>query len=606
MLVSEIFDEVKEVTGDCDSTLNFRTITRAVELLANTKLIDPLIGYLEIAVTGSLWIALPRDVKTVLRINISSFPSFTRSQLFEFTQNTNGSVDGEEVGYSWANRGYLPIQDETKFPGKVAYLCAASGDAGGTVVIRGRDVDGNEITEELQAAVNAVEGALTFHAIDSVSRSATTGVCSLEIEGDTIARFYGDETRPQYRVIKLSKRASFVRILFRREVFRVTSLNDILPMDSAMAVIHAAKAVKLFKEENYTAGAAALELAGSVLAQDQAARDEADQLSGIIERPTATDQNIANRDGLIVGDIYDSASEIFGPIGREGVFDKIATAIELVSNMAQWDSMVGVVDIYREIRDDGIFVLPRYAEGIFACNVEGLPATPRSQWFQFNLNGMGEGSTSGVSRWDDMGESVITRPLPVSEESGMPVAQNVAYVPYNVADEGKHITLIGLDENGREVSEKIYASITPEASTKQFTRIERIERQATTYPCRLVTLTGSTASITIGDYYPDETEPKYKVIKIDRKTATRIRVFYRRRETLIRSMGQPIHLRSRLAMECAMRALKLMETDPAAATEQRESAAQLLREEMRSKNRSRSTGLQFDKTVMPGVTGNVQ
>jgi len=205
-----------------------------------------------------------------------------------------------------------------------------------------------------------------------------------------------------------------------------------------------------------------------------------------------------------------------------------------------------------------------------------------------------------------MGESVITRPLPVSEESGMPVAQNVAYVPYNAGDEGKRITLIGLDENGREVSETIHASITPEASTKQFTRIERIERQATTYPCRLVTLTGSTASITIGDYYPDETEPKYKVIKIDRKTATRIRVFYRRRETLIRSMGQPIHLRSRLAMECAMRALKLMETDTAAATEQRESAAQLLREEMRSKNRSRSTGLQFDKTVMPGVTGNVQ
>lgn len=606
MLVSEIIDEVKEVTGDCDSALNFRTITRAVELLANSKLIDPLIGYLEIAATDSLWIALPRDVKTVLRINISGSPSFARSRLFEFTQNTNGSIDGEEIGYSWANRGYLPIQDETKFPGKVAYLCASSDDAGATAVIRGRDADGNEIAEEVTAGVTAVESTLTFSAIDSISRSATTGVCSLEIDGDTIARFYGDEIRPQYRVIKLSKRASFVRILFRREVFRVTSLNDILPMDSAMAVIHAAKAVKFFKEENYSAGTAALELATKFLTQEQAARDEADQLAAVIEKPTATDQNIANRDGLIVGDIYDTASEIFGPIGRDNVFDKIATAIELVANMAQWDSMTGVVDIYKESGDDGIFVLPRFAEGVFAINTQGSPATPRGQWFQFNLNGTGEGNVSGGGRWDDMGESVIIRPLPVSGENGMPIAQRVAYVPYNAGDEGKEITLTGLDENGREVSETLSASVAPEASTKQFIRIERIEREATTYPCKLVTLAGSTPVVTIGDYYPDETEPKYKVIKIDRKTATRIRVFYRRRETLIRSMSQPIHLRSRLAVECAMRALKAMDTDPAMAAAHRESAAQLLREEMRSKNRSRSTGLQFDKTVMPGVSGNVQ
>lgn len=728
MRVADIITEVAETVGKCtDNPVLYTRITRGVELLANKQLVDPLVGTYEFTMDAGYFVALPRDLKTILRVNINKSPSFGRSRLFEFTLNTDGTVDEQENGLAWRDWGYLPIQDEKKLPGALAYKTTNSADNGKTATFWGRDENGREINETLVGDDTApVAGALEFHKVTRVSREATAYEAFAWCNGtNVIAQYYGDETEPEYRIIKLSVKPASVRVIYRRHVFAVTTLDSFIPMQSASAVIQAAKAADYFAKGDNETAVAALALAEQFMRDEQKSRDEHNDLAAATETPSATDTIIAVADGIRVGDVYDKACEIFGPVGRRKILDHIWQACEILGNRTHWDARIGWVDVYTADNSDevtydsavnsatngghGLFVLPRYVETPISINLCKNAQIPRNRWFEYHLNAFGERNLAPCKSWDDCGEVCITRPLPLdgAEEKAVRRVKptKVVAVPDSDDDDDTVVRVYGHERlaDGRDVEvwrggelgwecPCIAGAYDPAGGAPLFTRIDRItvaehtgfikfytvaETAATTSEIGTVTVVateqirfeqavdsddpdepfaagdtvlvggveyeavsislfsvgggvatwfaifvgpfdadvGDTVALPVSGYfspvleigywYPDETEPKYRMIRVATKQSKRIRVLYRKRGLKFTSFQEPIPLRSHHAIELMMRAAKVRETDPVAAREYEADARRYLFEDRIKAGPSDTGTLQFDDSVMPGVTGAV-
>jgi hypothetical protein len=512
MLVSDIIDEVKEAIGKCSDAFAIKTINRAVQLLANKGLIDPLVGYFDFSVSDNYFVALPREVKTPLRVNINKSPTFSRSRIYEFHVNSMGTQTGEEPGLSWSDRGYSPIQNEKALPGKLAYKVTKDADVGKSITITGRDGEGRLHKEIITGTLDgSALSVVSFYAIISISRAETSGEAFLLCNGENIAgQYYGDETTPEYRVIKLSKNASNVRVMFRRQLFALKTLADFIPMNSELAVIQACKAVRFMATDEMDRSAAALAMAEQLFKEEQASREEHNTIADNQEIQPAIDASIFTRDGIIVADVYDVASEIFGAIGQRKIFDKITTAIEILSNRGQWDARMGWADVYSpDNRFDvtystpqyeltgkghGYFVMPRHVETPIAISTNCGNTMPRNRWFEFHLNGDGgmmDRSAGGT--WDDAGETCINRKWPLNPNDppkwrrALPL-QFVA-IPDSAIDDGTEVRLYGMerDSEGRDIEvwrggERgwlcpcIHDNLDPGIHAPWFTSIERITK----------------------------------------------------------------------------------------------------------------------------------
>lgn len=728
MLASDIFDEAKEVLSNNNPALVFRAMTRAVELLAPTGLFDPFAAYLDFSVQDTHFVALPRDVKSVIRININNNPSFGRGRIFEFAQNTDGTVEGPEVGWSWADRGTLPIQDEFHLPGKLNALATSATDNDKTVTVTGKDIDGRVRKETLTLHhEDPPEGEIVFHVIDSVVRDETEMEVLLRVGENLIARYYPDEREPRYRVIKLSQTNVACRMYYRRTAYKIGSLDDIIPIDSSMGMLMMIDAVNLFWKKEYAAAKVAQEAAVEFVKQEQASRQDGVDIAIATEGQTASNQNINTLDSIIAADVYDEASQIFGPIGRAKLFDRITDAVEALSRKGHWDSQIGFVDIWKlaSVTESGLFALPRFVETPLSINVNGQPGFARNGWFEFHLNGPGETCTASCGTWDDIGNTPVIGFFPKDNE-GKPIAQRLVALPDDPQDNNTQIRVFGWDSSGNRIRVAgadgflvpcVAGEFIPNPDAPAIARIDRIEKQVSRGKIRLVTVktyvitpavpaipeevtysnaegavltvidptfseeslsidfiidmapetgfaTGnahgsleyngdlvvppggdmaftptfgtpkfrvsnygtSSATLTftrqvtpavpgvaavlgyesdilLGHYDPDETVPTYRLIKLPTHSATRIRVKYRRRAMKVDSMFTPLHLRSRLAIEAMMRALKMEKEDVQSAALHEMNALKYLKDEQAVGRAPTGFTLQFDSSTMPGVTG---
>lgn len=629
MIVRDIIEELKDAVGTCDQTQIFRTTTRGIELLANEGLFDPLISYLEFTTLADrFFIALPREVKTPLRVNINGNPTFFRNRFFEFTLNTNGSEEGEQVGWSWSDRGNSPIQDEKELPSKLKYNCADAADNGKTCTVFGKAADGRDFSVVLVADRDApVLSMSPFSSVTKVIRQMTDSTCLLLAENDhAVGQYYPDETSPSYRVIKLSKAASSIRMKFRRHVFALTSLDDLIPINSSMAVIMAAKAVMLYSKNEFGTAEAALTKAVDFVRKEQASSDEANELAGAMETPNTIDTGIFSRETVIVSDIYDDASEIFGPLGRGHILDKITMTVEVLRNKAHWDSMLGIVDIWPLDRSThitvrgtghGYVVLPRFVETVLAVNISGWPGAPRNGWYEFHLNGFGEQSKANSRKWDYAGRVSIINELRYDTNKRVKSVKLLALAE-NPSDVGKTARIFGIERrsDGGEVEvirggERGYlltfrSSVTTavESDSPDFVRFDRISKEET---AGFVHLRGKNSEddLWLGIWQPDEVEPNYARIKTETSGTSRLRIWYRKRLNKITSLLEPIPLRSRIALVNMMRAIAAQKSDPQTAAIYEATAVRYLNEDCINDQPSAMPSLQFDDTVMPGHNCNI-
>lgn len=588
MYVKEIKNDAKEFIGACDDVTLYNRITHAVEALANKGQWDSMTGYMDIIVQDNV-ITLPREVETPIKININNYPAFSRSNLYEFTLNGPGTDMADAQGWNWMDRsGTVAVMTQPHAPVNLTTLSNFD-DNGRIIRIYGKDVNGLDIQDYL--TINSSTPPVTVNVYTSVLRvdkDETMFKVDLKTSsGVLLSSYYPTEREPSYRQIRISQNAETVRILFRRNVFPIVSDDDFIPLQNPMAVLMMLYALETYRKGvDFQKGKMYESQALAFLTEEQESRNNFDLVKNTEIQSTL---NIShnNADSIIVSDVYDDACAVFGMVGRNKIFDAITEAREMLANKGHWDAQIGYVDLLTS--NSQYVTLPRYVDTIMALNIGGEPKKMRNQWYEFHLNGMGSNGTS-CKHWDYIGE-VVTK-------AAINVPMQFTAVPESPIDDGKKITVYGWDTNGKYQAVDYlldHLNPLPDPEKPFFTRIERITREATQGFAGLYGFNSDqTAAIQVGYYFPDETEPKYIRIKLPYGCAW-IRIKYRIRNLKVTSLSDPLHLKSKLAVMAAFRAiLALAKGEFSQAESWENKAVQFLEDEQATSNPASTWNFQFE------------
>jgi hypothetical protein len=418
-----------------------------------------------------------------------------------------------------------------------------------------------------------------------------------------LAIYYNDEVRPSYRQIRISgypDAPQMIKMLYRRRTRQITSDGDWIPLNSRMAILTQMRALESLRNgsaEEFQKVDMYQKLALHYLQQEEAKKNNFD-LAAQTETATALNLGIYNADSLIMADIYDDVVTIFGPtqMPRNIVFDKVTDAVEMLANDGQWDGVTGYVDL---LTDNHYYItLPRYVENVISMNINKQPKAFRNKWFEFHLNGPGTQMPS-CDYYEDAGEFATIRPL-------YGVVQLICSSNL-VSDVGKVIIVEGLDETGTIIRSQYQGkwmngirikvgapAHTTIDSPQKFSRIDRILKQPSN---GFIQLWGYEKDVNrgtpLGMYYPDETEPNYRRIKLDQRSAW-VRMRYRKRLLKITSLSDPLHLKNRLSIVTALRAMKALESDVGLADALEKKAKSYLLAEQSSRNPAETFSVQFE------------
>jgi hypothetical protein len=613
IIASEILPQVGRVLGNCDPAYVFDILSDAITLLANkptkTNVIwDPMMLYVDIPIVNGYYVCLPSHIEKPIKININKQPSFSRNQFFEFSLNGPGTTDPES-GWQWQDRGWKPIQKLWPVGGaQFLVMSTNANDNNATVLLHVVNEDGS--ASWIQAVVGSA-GPKIWDIIE-VSKPVTQGTLCLysgpyQVQSNEIAEWEAQTLFPQFEWIKLSQSGVSAKILARRRTYKISAPTDVIPLSNRLAIITACVAVKAYQTLNWDDGGTAESNAFRFLDEDQAARNLFQRISNIAETSPTLNLNINTRDAIIVGDLYDFACDVFGPIGMPKIFDRFTEAIELLANLSQWDPLIGYVDI---MTWDSFYVtLPQYVDQVLAINVNKSVGSFRNEWFEFHMNGLGQdndnadnvGSNRPCGGWEELGEMPCAFPL-------LAPSYLVAS-PVNVQDNGTSVRVYGIDVNDLPIygpDGNPGVSITCEQNSfdisSQNLAFKRIDRIVLGTPQSFIELwatDGTQYLQKLGTFWPDVPEPKFRVIKIGQQ-AVSVRMRYRKRWTKIRSLTDPIHMRSRSAMMNALRSLQTSITDPGAGNAQLMLAKDMLNKEWRSVHPNDELGLQIDSTIWGG------
>lgn len=271
--VNDIFTDTEKILGTCSLTDIYGKLTDAVHVLANTGEFDPLFGVVDICVSDQL-VTLPREVHTVLSVNIGGCPAVGRDVTFQFHLNGPGSCT-ETGKLAWENYGLVPSYRPMQRPGKLVAYLTEEDDEGAELWVYGWDNNNQKLTTR-KADGTVVDGyqiptiygyalpdqdAPTISRIARFRKAQTVGsirVSSFDADSTTgtqLGTFDYDETEPMYQQIKLQKSTDWVRIAYRRRIYKIVSKEDQIPLPSPIAVKLMVHALKHYDEGNVAMGA---------------------------------------------------------------------------------------------------------------------------------------------------------------------------------------------------------------------------------------------------------------------------------------------------------------------------------------------------------------
>lgn len=267
IFVSEIFDEAKEIFGHCNEKKLFRGISDSVQLLANKGEVDPLTGYVDLCVDQQC-ITLPREVETVLAVNLGGHPALGHDVLFSFHLNGPGDFH-QSVNFDWFDGGNFVTYRDLRCPAKLVALLDNDEDEGKQLWIYGFD----DQNRPLRSKVNGVwrdgyqvptifgisvpdASAPTISRITAIQKDRTVANIRLSSfdastsTGTLIGVYEPDETVPLYRRIKISQTCNWARIFYRKRSFELYSQNDRILLHSRPALLLAMRALKKYGESD--------------------------------------------------------------------------------------------------------------------------------------------------------------------------------------------------------------------------------------------------------------------------------------------------------------------------------------------------------------------
>jgi hypothetical protein len=613
IIVSQIIDQVGRVLGTCDTSYTYDVLTRAIELLANkpTKtnvLWDPLLVYVDLPIVNNYYVCLPPHVEKPIKVNISKQPAFSRNQFFEFSLNGPGSQDPES-GYSWQDRGWKPLQKPWPPSGDLIMIDSDNAtDLNTQVLINSVNEDGS--TEWIKVAIGTAGPKI--YGILEASKPLTQGNLTVYsgpyiLPTKAVAIWAPEVLYPQFEWIKLSQTGVSAKILARRRTYVITKPTDVIPLSNRQAVITACISIKAYDTLNWDDGATAEQNAYRFLDEDQAARNLYSRVANAAETSPTLNLAIGTRESITCADIYDFACDVFGPIGQAKIFDRITEAIEVLANMGPWDPLVGYVDI--QTWDSFYVTLPQYVDQVLALNVNHSTGTLRNQWYEFHMNGLGQdndaadlvGSNRPCGGWEEVGEMPCAFPLAAPSY--------LVAAPFDPGDTGTSVRVYGIDVNDLPIygpDGNLGVQIACEQNSfdisSQSLPFKRIDRIIIGEPRSFLSLY-STDGVQylqyLGVFWPNVSEPKFRIIKIGQKAAV-VRLRYKKRWLKISSLTDPLHMRSRTAIMNALRSIQAATTDPTSSQVFLMSAGTLLNKEWRATHPQEELILQFDPSIWGG------
>lgn len=610
MQVSEIYPKIKAVLGSCTPDLVFDYISDAVDALKNKGQWDPTQAYIDIqGDPNSNFLILPDIVEAPLRLNINKKPAFSKSKFYEFAQNSDGTVLGDTLGWTWDDRGEVPY---SAFPIATTFQVRAS--LAGAVRVYGLDAANQNVFDS--AGVEGYEPTTSlagpvFSKITAVHKNSTQTRVSLYAGAQEIASYDPREYNPLYRVIKLSKSSAAIRMLFRRKTYRVQSLDDWIPLNSRLAITLMTQAVILWNKGQQPEVAAVYEAKAEALCkEEQEARNAFTAISDSSEINTIRNQTYLTADAIIVGDIYDDASDIFGAVSKEKVFDRVSDAIDLLSSKCNWDGMTGTLDIC--CANDCEYTLPDFVETVLKVNFGGLPTLGQNKWFEFHLNGPGSCSNMlgyGQWTWGDKGS------YPTFKDIKRP-SQLVVSLS-DASDNNIQIRVKGWNEKGERVytdgqdgyvPPAVYGVPMPDVNCPRFSRIESIRAESEPIGYLKVSAldVGTPEGTLLTILEPGQVQTNFRRIRVPGRIQT-IRVLFRKKTRRVRSYNDLIPLSSKMAIIMAMKAVNAYKKDDVEsgmAFEQ--TATRILEEEQNSRNPQADFPIEIEPYTSPGSQINMR
>jgi hypothetical protein len=264
----DLLEDAKRILGACSLPDIYGKMTDAVQILANTGEFDPLLGVIDICVSNQL-VTLPREVYTVLAVNIGGRPAVGRDATFQFHLNGPGDCL-ETCALGWRHFGLVPTYRPMQRPGKLVAFLSEEEDENAELWAYGYDnanrwitsrgprgevVDGYQVPTIVGYAVPDADAPL-FSRVSRIRKAPTIGSVRLSsfdadaTTGTQLGVFDYDETEPSYQQIKLERSTDWIRVMYRRRVYEIKSLDAQIPLPSPVAVKMMIHALKYYDEGN--------------------------------------------------------------------------------------------------------------------------------------------------------------------------------------------------------------------------------------------------------------------------------------------------------------------------------------------------------------------
>lgn len=276
--VNDIAPDAKRILANCDNATLLNRLNYAVESLANESDWDPLVGVVDINTTTtpaspqSAVVTLPREIETPLSVNIGTSPATPRNRYFSFHLNGPGDEENCSCDYAWDDKGDYPTVVDLSANSQLIAIAEDAADVTIELWAYGYDAsnqwirtlqagtwyDGAPVTVSANPAATPGMGAQVFSRITRVRKDVSQGYVKLYGYASGTPTLLGDyaptETEPSYRRIRVSRNCGWVRVIFRRRVFKLEAMTDLIPLHSPFALLMALKALQKMEDDQIDEG----------------------------------------------------------------------------------------------------------------------------------------------------------------------------------------------------------------------------------------------------------------------------------------------------------------------------------------------------------------
>src|SRR6478736_817292 len=308
---------------------------------------------------------------------------------------------------------------------------------------------------------------------------------------------------------------------------------------------------------------------------------------------------------ITVGRIVEASKskDVLGVSDRRVILDYLYRAIEIAAYKGNFDPWLKNLDVCADA--SGCVVLPSFVGTVLSVNIGGRPSIFRNQWYQFHINGTG--STGGYGAGLNGGAGCGPGLGWVSDDLGWtPVFQNltdwmyVAAICEDPLDGNGSLNLIvegeTVDQNCNPKMAITIPAMGPSSSgvrvpiingfpvtdvnATAFRRITQVTKPVTRGYVKLIGFKNESNSlgVTLGYYAPNETNPRYRKIRVS-QACQWVRIRFRMAEVPLVNDWDIVPLESYQATLDLLKAIRLRETNNYDVAEVAETkAVNLLRE----------------------------